>query len=89
MLTKIGRRIKNIRQLKGYLENEKSMVSIEKLWTIAKTLDTDLGVLLCDYISKTATSAEEAELLSKFQTLSPDMRKSVIAFMDILQKDTQ
>ena len=104
MLTKIGRRIKNIRQLKGYtqedlaeranlsltcisrLENEKSMVSIEKLWTIAKTLDTDLGVLLCDYI---ITSAEEAELLSKFQTLSPDMRKSVIAFMDILQKDTQ
>ena len=75
MLTKIGRRIKNIRQLKGYtqedlaeranlsltcisrLENEKSMVSIEKLWTIAKTLDTDLRTLPEDKVLSLYSSA--------------------------------
>ena len=105
MLTHIGRRIKNIRRLRGFtqeelaeranlsltcisrLENEKSMVSIEKLWVIAQTLNTDLGVILCDYINNTSSS-EDSEMLSKFKNLSVDKKKSVIAFIDLLYKDS-
>lgn len=105
MLTKIGQRIKSIRQLKGMtqeelaertnlslpcisrLENEKSMVSIEKLWTIAQALNTDLGLILCDYINNNTSSPEENEILSKFQALGNEQKKSVLAFVDILYKD--
>ena len=69
------------------LENEKSMVSLEKLLTIAQTLDTDLSVILCDYINNDAISTEEYELISKFKMLTKEKRKSVIAFIDIIYKE--
>lgn len=69
------------------LENEKSMVSIEKLWSIAQALDTDFSVLLCDYIKNDASSPEESEMLSKFKMLTKEKKKSVIAFIDIIYRE--
>ena len=67
------------------LENEKSMVSIEKLRTIAQALNTDLSVILCSYMTpSTASTEEEAELVNKFRQLSSESRKGVLAFIDII-----
>ena len=67
------------------LENGKAMVSIEKLFNIATALNTDLSVLLCDYIKSSADSNTKAtELLVKFNQLNPEKQKSVIAFVDIM-----
>ena len=68
------------------LENEKSMVSIEKLWCIAQALDTDFGVILCDYINNDVSTKEDSEMLGKFKMLSDERKKSVIAFIDVLFK---
>ena len=67
------------------LENGKAMVSIEKLFNIATALNTDLAILLCDYITSSADSNTEAtELLVKFKQLNPEKQKSVLAFVDIM-----
>ena len=72
------------------LENGKAMVSIEKLINIAEALNTDLGIILCDYMSISDTSSsQEAELITKFRELDTIRQKSVVSFVDVMYRESK
>ena len=67
------------------LENERSMVSIEKLWAIAQALDTDFSQILCDYMDLEAVKqANDKELIKRFHLLSSENQENIRDFIEIM-----
>lgn len=103
MLTKIGSRVKEIREIRkmtqeelserancslttiSRLENERSMVGVEKLWAIAQSLDTDFSHIFCDYMDLEAVKqAKDKELIKRFHLLTSENQENIRAFIEIM-----
>ena len=65
------------------LENGKSMVSFDKLYTIANVLETDFDLLICSN-RKHDISPEEKELIYKYRSLSPDNLRNAMLYIEFL-----
>ena len=70
------------------LENEKSIVSLEKIILISKALNTNVGLILRDYIIPSSQySAEEIQLIDNYRLLNDRDKRNVEDIINVLSKN--
>lgn len=71
------------------LENEKSIVSLEKIILISKALNTNLSLILRDYIIPSSQhSAEEMQLIANYRLLDERDKNNVKEIINVFSKNT-
>ena len=72
------------------LENEKSMVSLEKLFLISDTLHTNISMILCDYIfTSDSQDMDESQLLVQYRQLSFENQQNIKDFIKSMLKNSR
>ena len=70
------------------LENEKSMVSLEKIFLISDALNTNVGLILCDYITTSDQyNVDEVELINQYRLLSDVNKQNIQDFVNAMLKN--
>lgn len=72
------------------LENEKTMVSLEKLIMISNALETNLSLILYDYISECdLKTIDETQLINQYRQLSTENKKNIQDIIDLMIKNSK
>ena len=71
------------------IETARSIPSLEVFLRLCIALETTPDCILLGSVCQTEYSEDDAALLEKFKTLSPNSKRLCLAFMDLLSDDFQ